>query len=114
MFHTKLEKAKCSMLSYKLLKHLQKRSLLLFQEVLVITTDTWSGQSAQYLQVAANLRKQAAVYALGIRPQVQEPQLQQITQNSDNNFLVGSYGDLQGYWRWLWRMIFWRGKPCKF
>jgi len=75
----------------------------------MITTDTWSGQSAQYMQAAANLRKQAAVYALGIRPQVQEPQLQQITQNSENNFLVGSYGDLQGYWRWLWRMIFWRG-----
>ena len=66
---------------------------LFLQDVLVITGGAWGPTPA-----AAGLRKMAAVYAIGVRPQVQEKHLQQVTDNAKRNFLVGSFPALRNYW----------------
>ena len=63
------------------------------QDVLVITGGAWGSTPA-----AAALRKVAGVYAIGVRPKVQVKHLQQVTDNPQRNFLVGSYPELRNYW----------------
>ena len=74
---------------------------LFFQYALIITTGRWTGSPEAWTKTAAAVRKQATVYSLGVRPGAQEPELQQVTQNNKNVFMVGSYNLLGNYWRTL-------------
>lgn len=72
--------------------------MALSQDVLLITTGQWTGNRRAWSVSAANVRKQANVYALGVRPNAQRPQLQEVTENDKNVFMVGSYNLLRNYW----------------
>ena len=62
--------------------------------------------------LAANVRKLAGVYAIGVRPNVQQQHLQQVTDNAQRNFLVGSYAQLGNYWK-TFQNNFGKPKPGK-
>lgn len=71
------------------------------QYALIITTGRWTGRPEAWTKTADAVRKQATLYSLGVRPGAQEPELQQVTQNNKNVFMVGSYALLRNYWRTL-------------
>ena len=63
--------------------------------------------------LAAGVRKLAGVYAIGVRPNVQQQHLQQVTDNAQRNFLVGSYAKLGNYWKTFQNNFDGKKKPGK-
>ncbi|XP_031572994.1 collagen alpha-6(VI) chain-like [Actinia tenebrosa] len=83
------------------------------KEVIIITHGAWpSSRTAQapvWYAAAANLRKIASIYGIGVRPQAREFQLNKATQNIENNFMVDTSAGLGNIWRRVvWRMVYWR------
>lgn len=61
-------------------------ALTLFQDVLIVTTDAWMAPTPS----SSNVRSLARVFAVGIKPKVQDNNLQTLTDNPKRNFLIDS------------------------